>query len=171
MASKALIPRNRSGEALRQSPTHDSPFLALQQEMNRLFDSFFRSWSGTSPAALLDRPLGSFAPRVDVTETEKTIEVDADMPGLNEKDIEVTLSNAGHALNLRGEKRVEREQKERGYHHLERAFGSFQRTVTLPCAVAENKIEATFKNGVLHVSLPKQAAQSQSARRIPIKTP
>lgn len=138
------------------------PFTGLGSlgKVNRDFDSllsrFFRgaespAWSGEE----------HFVPKVDVKETEGTIEVTAEVPGLKPEDIELTLT--GDILTLKGEKKSEREEKEKGFHLVERSFGSFQRSFRLPVEVDRSKLTATHKDGVLTVTLPK-AGEAGTAR-------
>lgn len=94
-----------------------------------------------------------FIPRLDIAETDKTIEVKTELPGLEKKDVDVTLEN--DLLVIKGEKKHEEEEKERHFHRVERHFGSFQRTVRLPAEVDPKKIIATFKEGVLTVTMNK----------------
>jgi len=170
MAIRDLVPWNQAGQGMTVRSKDESPFYSLQREMNRIFDDFFRSFSDMTPAAWGEQHLGSYMPRLDVTETEKTINVTAELPGMSEKDIEVSLASNGQMLTLRGEKKQEHEEKGRGYYHAERSFGAFNRTIALPCAVVANKVEANFKDGVLQINLPKQAAQKEGAKKIPVKT-
>ena len=106
--------------------------------------------------------------RVDVVDTEKAYEVTAELPGMDEKNVEVKLANG--ALTIKGEKKEEKEkEKNKDYHVSERRYGSFQRSFTVPDGVDEDKIEATFKNGVLTVSLPKTAEAQKKEKQIAIK--
>jgi HSP20 family protein len=102
---------------------------------------------------------------VDVNETDTAIEVTAELPGLTDKDMEVTLCD--NELVLRGEKKMEKEEDRGGVHRVERSFGSFYRRIPLPREVVEDKVNAEFKNGVLHVSIPK--AETEKTRSIKIK--
>jgi len=136
-----------------------SPFLQLHREMNRLFDDVFSGFGGGMPA-LGGRGLGW--PSVEMVETEQGLRVSAELPGLDEKDVELTIDN--DVLTLRGEKRAE--TKERGYS--ERSYGRFERVIALPFAVEEDKAEASFKNGVLSVTLPRSAKAPEHGRRIAI---
>src|SRR5215472_15104368 len=117
---------------------------------------------GREPAA------GFAAPMVDVSEDDKAFHITADLPGITEKDINVTLS--GDTLTIGGERREEREEKDRNYHFSERRFGSFRRAFSLPAGVDRDKIEANFKNGVLSVTLPKTPEAMQQQKRIEVKT-
>lgn len=110
---------------------------------------------------------GAFNPQVDVTENDQEIKVAAELPGLTEKDVEVSLAN--DMLTISGEKRAEKEDKGENYYRMERSYGSFQRTIPLPTEVEANKVDATFKNGVLTVTLPKSAQAVQNRKKIAIK--
>jgi HSP20 family protein len=158
MDLKSLMPFGR-----RELAAGDDPFTAMRREMDRLFDEATRSLSLARPAM----GLGVMAPRVDVKETEAGIEVQAELPGVAEKDIEVQLKDG--VLTIKGEKRQEREEKEKGWYLMERSFGSFLRQIPLPVEVEEERVEARFDKGVLHVSLPKSAGAEARARKIEIK--
>jgi HSP20 family protein len=143
----------------------EGPFFALQDEMNRLFDRF---WHGVpAPFEGAEWPTAGFNPRVDVTETDSDVRVTAELPGMEQKDIEVTISR--DTLTLRGEKKEESETKKEGYFHAERYFGSFQRTIPLPREVVTDKAGATFKNGVLTVVLPKTEEVKTETRKIEVR--
>lgn len=107
-----------------------------------------------------------WAPRLDVVETEKTVEVKAELPGLDKKDVEVTLDRG--LLVIKGEKKEEKEEKGKYYHRVERHQGTFCRTVRLPAEVREEKIEASFKDGVLTVTLPKVEAETKVVTHIDV---
>lgn len=144
-----------------------SPFRAFHRDIDRLFDEFF---GGLDMPTLRgeDRGFAAPSPRLDVTETEKAYEVSVELPGIEEKDIELTLADG--VLTLKGEKKVDREQKEKGRVHIERSFGSFQRSLSLPSDVDEDKVEAAFKNGVLTVTLPKRPEARPHHKKIEIKS-
>jgi HSP20 family protein len=144
----------------------NTPFLALHREMNRLFDDFFEGFGPLATAPGFES-FGAGVPSVDVSETDQEVHVEAELPGVDEKDLEVTLADG--VLHLRGEKKFEKEQKEKSFHRVERAYGSFQRSIPLPADVDESKVDAVFKKGVLHVTLPK-TKQAQARRRISVKT-
>ncbi len=107
-----------------------------------------------------------WCPRLDVTETEKNVEVKTELPGMERKDIDITLDRG--LLVIKGEKREEKEKKEHYYHLVERRYGSFCRTIRLPAEVKEEKIEATFKDGVLTVTLPKIEAEIKRITHIDV---
>jgi len=138
-----------------------SPFLTLHREMNRLFDDVFSGFGGGVPT-LASRGLGW--PSVEMVETEQGLRVSAELPGLEEKDVELLIDD--DVLTLRGEKRGEMTDTQRGYS--ERSYGRFERVIALPFAVEEDKVEASFKNGVLSVTLPRSAKAPEHGRRIAI---
>lgn len=141
--------------------------LARQEESpERWFDEFFRGF-GLAPFSPFEMAWGEFSPRVDVIETEKELQVRAELPGMSEKEIEVSLSR--DALTLSGEKKAEEEQRSANVYRMERRYGAFSRTVALPVDVDTENVEATFKNGVLTVTLPKVAAAKDN-RKIKVKT-
>lgn len=166
MALKELIPWKRSnGElAVRREPAN--PFNEFRREMDQLFDSFLTDWPGRT--SLMDRRLGSFVPDIDVKETEKEVRVTAELPGLDEKEVEVTLTQG--ALTIKGEKREEHEQNEGDVHRSECRYGMFERTVQLPDYLDADKAKATFKKGVLKVTLPKTPEAQSSRRRIAVES-
>jgi HSP20 family protein len=139
-----------------------NPFLALHREMNRLFDEAFHGLSPGLPAAFA----GTRWPQVDVVENEGEFRVVAELPGLEEKDVEVLLD--GTLLTLRGEKKVERKDEEAGTLHAERLHGRFQRVLDLGSEVQRDKVTAAFRNGVLTVTLPKNPEAAAKAKRIPV---
>jgi HSP20 family protein len=154
-----LIPwsgSNRTPSLLRDEEA--SPFLTLHREMNRLFDEAFRSFE----APLLFGRLLSW-PNVEISETDKELRVSAELPGL-EKDVEVLLSD--DVLTIRGEKKSEVKDKER--QSSERFYGRFEPRIPLGTEVAEDRVAASFKNGVLSVTLPKSARARARAKRIAI---
>jgi len=121
----------------------------LRREMDRLWDEYF----GPSRRAL--QPMEeAWMPAIDVSETGEKITVKAEIPGMEAKDIDIAI--VGDTLTIKGEKKTEREEKEENYHIVERSYGSFSRSMKLPAAVDADKVEATYKNGVLTVSCPKK---------------
>ena len=164
MAWRDLIP---FGSDRREGAARgDHPFGAFQRDMNRLFDDFFRGFG--APARFGEDGFGAAAmPRVDVSETEAEYEVTAELPGLEEKEVEVLLDQ--NVLTLKGEKKAEREEKDKNYYLAERSFGAFRRTIPLPVEIDRDKVEASFKNGVLTVRLPKAEQARTQAKRIQVK--
>lgn len=129
----------------------------IQREMNRLFDDFFSErQSGLAE--------GAWMPAVDVSENEATMIVRAELPGMKQEDIELNLQE--NVLTLKGEKKKETKEDQENFHRVERSYGSFSRTFTLPANVKQEDIKATFKDGVLEISLPK--AEEAKAKKIAI---
>lgn len=166
MALRDMVPWRRQSTAL--APTPEPYFRSFQQEMNRLFSDFWGEWPRMGGLTAIDRRMGTFVPDVEVSEKDDAIEVAAELPGMSENDIELTLSPSGDALMLRGEKKFQQEQREQNFYRCERAYGAFQRTIDLPTSVDPDKVEAKFENGVLSVHLPKQPGATAGARQIPI---
>ena len=167
MNVRDLIPWDRNNH---RAPTpykepEQNPFLTLHREMNRLFDDTFRGF-GSSLAPVGGSLWSSFSswPHVELSETDNDMTVTAEVPGLEEKDIELLLED--DALILRGEKRAENEDKDRAFS--ERFYGRFERVIPLGTEVEEDKISASFRNGVLTVRLPKSARAQAKTKRIAI---
>jgi HSP20 family protein len=164
MAIRDLVPWNNRGREV--SPRRDEvshhPILSLHREMNRLFEDVFRGFD-LSPFST-DRWNGTTSwPHIEISESEKEVQVTAELPGLEEKDIQVELEKG--VLAIRGEKKTEMEDKDRLFS--ERYYGRFERRIPLD-NIDEDKIGASFKNGVLNVILPKSPTAQQKVRRIAI---
>ncbi|AWM61676.1 Hsp20/alpha crystallin family protein [Stutzerimonas stutzeri] len=148
------------------------PFDSLRRQVDRLFDDFERPWHlPFSRHAMETTPLWqggpSRMPVVDVVEKENAFEITAELPGLDEKDVEVKL--VGNSLVIKGEKRQEHKEEKDGYHLSERSYGSFQRSFALPEGVDRDKIDAKFGKGVLRLSLPKLPGSADGAKTIAVK--
>jgi HSP20 family protein len=141
-------------------------FSTTRNEMNRVFERFGHDWPRL-PNLFGRGQGGALAPDLDVHESADAITVEAELPGVEEKDVTVTLSNG--VLTIKGEKRSEREEKSEGYHLSERSFGSFQRSLRLPDTIDESKIEARFDKGVLKVTAAKRPDAVKAERTIAIK--
>jgi HSP20 family protein len=151
------------------------PIETLRREVDRLFDDFGtefwrapfrRSLSEMEPLFRRTLEVGR-APAVDIIEKDNAYEVTADLPGFDEKNIEVKLQNG--SLSIKGERKSEKEEKKKDYHLTEREFGSFERRFTLPEGVDPDKIEANLKKGVLTVTLPKKPEAQKPAKKIEVK--
>lgn len=166
MAITDLIPW-RNKVPVRHGEEH--PMEAMRQDMNRLLDEFFGGfgWGMSSRLVPFGERWDVFSPQVDVVESDKEVKVSADLPGLDEKDIQVTLSR--NVLTISGEKKEEKEDKGKNYYRMERSYGSFQRSIPLPHDVDTNKVDATFEKGVLTVTLPKTPG-AQDRIKIAIKS-
>lgn len=110
---------------------------------------------------------GQLIPKLDIAETDNAYEVTADLPGVEEKDVDVSVAEG--VLRIKGERKSEKEEKKKSYHRIERSFGRFERAIALPEGVDQDKIAATFKQGVLHVSLPKSTKAKDAAKKIEVK--
>jgi len=151
------------------------PLRSLRAEMDRLFDRFASGWGFPSLGRMFDiepafRYESTFtmpSPAVDITEDDAAFKMTAELPGMNEKEIEVVCS--GDTLTLKGEKRQETEQKEENFYLSERAYGSFQRSFFVPEGVDRDKISAEFAKGVLTITMPKTAKAMQEQKKIEVK--
>ena len=160
MNVRDLVPWNRNSDGARGAPTlrePASPVVTLHREMNRLFDDIFRDFD-TPPWG------GSRSwPQIEVEDTETEYRVTAELPGLEEKDVEVLVQDG--VLTLRGEKRAERQDRARAFS--ERVYGRFERRLALD-GVDEDQVKASFRNGLLTITAPKSAHGRASVKRIPI---
>lgn len=166
MSLKELIPWNKTDNELAMRRETANPFDRFQREMDQLFNGFLSEWPGRT--SLLDRQFGSFVPDVDVSETDKEIRITAELPGLGEKEVEVTLTQG--ALTIKGEKREEHNEEKGDVHRSECRYGMFERTVQLPNGLDADKAKASFKKGVLKVTLPKTAEAQSNRKRIPVQS-
>lgn len=154
MNLRSLIPIGRDRSVA-------SPFMSLQREIDRLFEDFSRGFptiAGNGATALM--------PSMDVTETDKEIEITAELPGLEEKDVQINI--ADNILTIRGEKKAEKEQKDKNYRLVERSYGAFERTLELPEGVNADAIKANISKGLLKVTVPKPAPTQ--AKKIEVKS-
>jgi len=166
MAIRDLIPWSRQENRLPVSVSAerdrgDHPLLSLHRDVNRLFDEVFRGFGVPSTGGFSS----SLAwPNLELGETDKEVRITAELPGLDEKDVDITVEEG--MLTLRGHKKAEVEDKDRGY--TERSYGRFERRIGLPRGIERDKATATFRNGVLTITMPKSEAANENLRRIPI---
>jgi HSP20 family protein len=162
---KALVPwRNHSKQqtpAMRED--FFDPFVTFRREMDRMFDDCFGAGGVRQPQS----GWHGLTPAVDIDENDKEIVVSAELPGVTEKDVEVSL--AGDILTIKGEKRSEHEEKNGDTTYMERRFGSFSRALRLPFEAGEEQVDAKFSNGVLTVRVPKPQQLRRAVRRIDVK--
>lgn len=166
MAITDLIPWKKNEESLAVRRREMDPFMQMRREIDQMFNGMLGDWAG--PMNLLDRTLGSWMPQVDVNETAKEIRVTAELPGMEEKDLEVSLVEG--ALTIKGEKSEEREEEKGDVHRSERRYGMFERTIPLPSEVDADKVKASFKKGVLKITLPKTREAQSNRRVIPVQS-
>jgi len=169
MSVRDLIPWGRNNGNQPASIFRDGerdPFLSLHREVNRLFDEAFRSFGSGLPSFGGLSAFGGGWPSVEISDGDKEIKVSAEVPGLEEKDIEVLLDDG--VLTLRGEKRAEAEDRDRQFS--ERFYGRFERRIPLGYEVEQDRIDARFRNGVLTVTLPKSEKAQSQVKRIAIRS-
>lgn len=146
------------------------PIVQLQREVDRLFENAFRGF-GFSPfrselfTPLTESPL--LKPYVDVGATDQEYVITVEVPGVDERDVKVEIVN--NTMTIRGEKKQEKEQKEKNYYRIERSYGSFQRVLSLPEDANQDDVKATFKNGVLSIKMPRKALPKSDVKRVEIK--
>ncbi|MCS7229148.1 MAG: Hsp20/alpha crystallin family protein [Candidatus Kryptonium sp.] len=147
---------------MKWSPIRDlaTEIFDLQREINKMFDRFFRGFEEEEEIRVM-----KWSPRVDISETDDEYIVRAEIPGVNKDDIKITIKE--NMLTISGEKKQEKETKNENFHRIERVYGSFSRSFTLPSAVKVDKVEAKFKDGVLTIKLPK--VEEAKAKEIEIK--
>ena len=172
-----LLPFKREEKDIpvkRTSPAGgDHPMYQMRRELDHLFDRFLGDsfslgpWSGGGLGQWYgDFSPPSFAPSIDIADEKNCIRVTAELPGMEDKDVEVALS--GDRLVIRGEKSLEETSKDDAYYRTERSYGAFERAIPLPVEVDQNHVEATFRKGVLTVRLPKVSA-APAAKKIPVR--
>ena len=179
---KDLIPKGRKKSQLPvhmdrpleyQADAWEQPFMELRKATDRLFEDFFRSFrwplaEKRSPWGLTTGVFVSDWPRVDMDETDEEIRITAELPGVDRDNIDISVSD--DRITIRGEKKEQEEKKGKDYYTLERSYGSFQRSFYLPCEVESDSVDASFKDGVLTVKLPKSAAARERIKKIPVRT-
>jgi HSP20 family protein len=138
------------------------PFGSLRRDMERVFEDFSRDFGWGPPATTGI----AMAPRVDVSETDTELKIEAELPGIDEKDVEVVLSDG--RLTIKGEKKQEKEEKKKDYHLLERSYGSFARSIALPFEADPDQVKASFAKGVLTVTVPKPPEIKAKEKKIAI---
>ena len=167
MNMRDLIPWGRNPQTTPSRYREEGdPFMTLHREMNRLFDDVFRTFD-MAPFGLSGSTgrMGGW-PHVEVVESDKDIRVSAELPGMDEKDVEVLMGDG--VLTIRGEKKSEIDDKDRAFS--ERYYGRFERRIPLAWDVEEDKIDASFRNGVLTVTMPKSAQSQPNVKRIAVNS-
>lgn len=177
---KASKRKSKARKSLARAAETVTPLASLREEIDNLFERFSEDWPSlprlfgkgwTYPFADLERrvsfPRLELTPRVDVSESDQAYDIAMELPGMTDKDIELTLSD--DSLTVKGEKKEEREEKKKNYHLTERSYGSFQRTFRVPSGVDHNKVAASCTKGVLNISLPKTEDAKKKKRSITVK--
>jgi HSP20 family protein len=164
MLLRDLLPVTRTRAPIGNSQAVD-PFHTMQREMNRLFGEFWPDFE--APAAAGGNGGFAVAPRMDVSETEKAIQVTAELPGLEEKDIDVTYADGTLVISAERKEESEKKDEEKRYYVKERTYNAFRRVLAVDGVDAE-KIKAEYKNGVLNIELPKAKETVEKVKRIPI---
>ena len=164
MQIKDLVPwgNNKGNDIAKRED--NNPVFSLRRDVNRIFDDFWRRF---------DQPFTAFGrfdgagPRTDITETEHALEVSVELPGIDQKEIDIALND--NALTIKGEKKSEQQQSKKGYYLSERSYGSFYRSIPLPSGIDPDKANAEFKNGVLTITLPKTPEALSRVKKIEVK--
>lgn len=163
---RKIVPYKREGN-LAVKREESEPFGLLRREIDRLFDDFTRGFT-LEPFRMLEERTRTFSPVVDVTESEKDITVTVELPGMDEKDIELSITDG--QLTIQGKKREEKEEKKKGYYRMERSFGEFSRVIALPAGVETDKVSAGFRKGVLRITIPRSKEARTETKKIPIQS-
>lgn len=150
----------------------EQPIYTLQKEMNKLFEDLLKSQSfdrfGDFPGFPAEMFSGELMPRIDMVETEKEVVVKVELPGMTEKDFDISVHK--DVLTISGEKKQEKEESEKGWYKMERQYGSFSRSIPLPYEIENDKAEAVYKSGILSIKLPKSAVQQKATKTIAVKS-
>jgi HSP20 family protein len=171
MDMKSLMPFGRSSSPAR-SGGEDDPFALMRREMDRMFESFSRDWGMPAAAGGFASPpaaTGGFASlKVDVAESDKGLEISAELPGIDQKDIQLDLADG--ILTIKAEHQAEKEEKDekKHYHLIERSRGSYLRRFAIPFEPEADKIQASFDKGVLHITVPRSKAAEKKVKKIKI---
>ncbi len=165
MQIKDIIPWARKDHAPDPNSGEDHPVAALQRDMSQVFENFWNRFG--QGLGSLDWPWGGSDAKSDVVETKDAIEVSIELPGMDMKDIDVTVTD--DMLTIKGEKKIERQQEKKGYYLSERSYGAIYRAIPLPPGVDGEQAEAKFKNGVLTIKLPQTPEAQAKIKHIDVK--
>lgn len=165
MQIKDLIPWARKDQQTETKSADVNPIATLQNDVNMVIESFWKRFG--QGIGSLDWPWGGSEVKSDIVETDKAIEVSLELPGMEMKEIEVTVND--DMLTVKGEKKIERQEEKKGYYLSERSYGAIYRTIPLPPGVDGGKAEASFKNGVLTIKLPQTPEAQAKVKRIEVK--
>ncbi len=169
--SGIVLPVNRPDKrSIHRMDAASQPMIQLQQEMDRLFERAFRRFDLSPLSNEWLTPLtasGFLRPQLDIAATEKEYSITVEVPGVSEKDVKIEI--ADDTMTILGEKKQEKEEKEKNYYRVERSYGSFQRVLSLPEDANQDDVKATFKNGVLSIKMPRKALPKSDVKKIEIK--
>ena len=160
MSFKSVLPSFMQGRDLERA---GNPFFSLQSEINRMFDDAFRGF----PASALAGTDKLLSPAIDVKETDQGIELSAELPGVEEQDLDVSIVE--DLLTIKAEKKQEQKKEEKGYYMMERSYGTVSRSIRLPFDTDPSKVSATFDKGVLKIAIPRPAEEQAKVRKIAVK--
>ncbi len=173
MRMDKLVPW-RWGRSELAARDENHPFPTLHRDVDRLINDFLTTFDRQWDFGLIPSRLGggftegSITPQMDVAEDDREITLTAELPGLDEKDVEILLSSNG--LTIKGEKKSKQEKKGKDYYRVERSYGSFSRTIPLPEGIDADKVNASFKKGVLTVTVPKLPEAQKEVKKIAVKS-
>jgi len=166
---RSLVPWGHKSNEPAATKASQEPIALFRHEMDRLFDNFFNGFGsfGTALAGNGKDVWTGLGPALDVKDTDKELVITAELPGVDEKDFDVTL--VGDLLTIKGEKKHEHEEKNGEREYIERSYGAFSRTVRLPFEAGDQDVEAKFDKGVLTLTIPKPATLVESVKHITVK--
>jgi HSP20 family protein len=166
MSGTSLLPSLFNPSSVARFPQGFDPFLMLRRNMDRMLDDLL---SGNAPAAARggQAPAMMLSPQIDISETEREVRITAEMPGMNADDVEVRLDDG--VLTIHGEKRAEQQDDKQDYHLMERSYGTFSRYIRLPFSIGPDQVQATFKDGVLTITIPKPDDAQRKSNKIDVK--
>jgi HSP20 family protein len=167
MSIKDLVPWTRSKREVAAHHEAANPIGSLQLAIDRAFEDFWRAFDVPMLGGEQAGFAGAALPKVDIRQNDREVEVMAELPGMNEADVDVSIAEG--LLTIRGERKAERDTEEKGYIRRERSFGRIERMVPLPDGLDLNSATATFKNGVLTVAIAKTAEAREAVKRIPVQ--
>jgi len=162
MTLRELMPFTKRSVPVKRDP--GNPFSLMRHDMDTLFEDFFR---GVEMEPIFGRHNEQLSPNVDITESDREIQVSAELPGMDEKDIDITLNH--DSLTIKGEKKEEKEDKGRDYYRMERSYGSFCRSIPIPVEIETDKVNASYKKGILTITIPKSSKALEEKKKIAVK--
>ena len=166
MRFKNLVPMRWNSHAEPNIYNHEFPLFSINSQMDRFFDHLNINFFETPQFDFHPTFKQNYIPKVDFIETENGFRISAELPGMDDKDVDVTLDDG--VLTLKGEKKIVKEDKHQDYYNVERSYGSFQRSFKVPEIIDQDKIDASFTKGILTIKLPKTPEANKEVKSIPI---